>query len=93
LAEFGGETKGGNQMTIPSTRASREMVEEWAASKLESIDEELIVALHIMGWKIVPQGLGSGSGVTVNPDGSFPKWPFNRESVEFVCPDWCEDMK
>jgi hypothetical protein len=44
------------------------------------IDEgDLVVALDVMGWKIVDK------------EGDTRRWRFDSETADYPCPDWCED--
>jgi len=78
-------------MSLFGEDTPRDEIENWAATKLEQFhNDELVVALHICGWRIVPRLPGSGPFAC---DEVFKtKWPFNSKNIGFPCPEWCEDI-
>ena len=50
----------------------------WAARKLDAITDAHVLALNMMGWRIVTDYEG--------------RWPFDSKRTLCDCPEWCDDM-
>ena len=53
---------------------------DWAETVINTLTEDYVKALDILGWKIVCKD---------DPD---RRWPFDRKKSDTSVPDWCEDM-